>query len=187
MNFKTLIAVLVIGIHVLFLRSFEHSGSRQTLWRKSVPMDSFILAQIVAQSSESNKVPIADVKLEPVPITSVSTTIEQINDPDDEPAASTGAPASFPRLAAAQPVDIRDVARRAGIEPGRPLVVVLAVLVDTEGAVSAINIMRTCGVEAADQAAIEYARHLRWIPGTINHVPQSLRVILPVTLNSDAS
>lgn len=127
------------------------------------------------------------MKLESVPINSVPLSLVQFDDPDDETAADDNVgPASFPRLARIQSVDVTDVARRAGIARDRPLTIVLSVEVNTEGTATAINVLRSSGVDAADQVAINYARRVRWVPGEVNHQPQTMRVILPVTFDPTA-
>ena len=179
------IAGLVVAAHVLCANPFNHLGSRQQFWHASVPVESFAIAQIIIQSSSNgDKVPAPLVNLESVPVDSVPPMSMQFDEVDDAQLTDDMGPASFPHLARIQSVDVGDVARRAGIVLDRPLTVVLSVQVNTEGAAIAIDILRSCGVDAADQAAIDYALLVRWVPGTVNREPRTMRVILPVTLDA---
>jgi len=172
-------AVVVIAVHVLLLCSLGNSGSQPRQWRISTSGDSFIIAEImryvprtgeVASQKEPRMLPIAIDAPRP--------------DLDEGSLISTAAPAVSPRLSPSQSADVGEYAKRAGVPPGEPLIVVLSVLVDTEGKPGAITVLRGCGSTAADKAAIDYAHLLRWIPGTINGAPRSMLVILPVTLDS---
>ena len=62
------------------------------------------------------------------------------------------------------------------------MTVVVSVQVDEKGGASSVDVTRSSGMATADAAAIDYALSLRWIPGTVDRNPQSMRVILPVTL-----
>ena len=55
-----------------------------------------------------------------------------------------------------------------------------------DGDVVGIDVVRSCGLPAADKAAMDYVLLLRWIPGTVDGVPRSMRVILPMTLDAPA-
>lgn len=160
------------------MRSTSH---QRPLWYASVPESLFAVAEIIISTPQWDKVPAPQVRL-----ASVSTPIEspkfiQFDDPpSDQVAGST----SFPRLAPIQSVAIDDFARRLGVDPGRPLFIILSVEVGADGMAGAISVIRSCGVHEGDQAAIDYAHLLRWIPGTFQRLPKAMRVVLPVTFDA---
>lgn len=179
---KMLTAAVILSLHVLLLHLLLHSRSREQVWRVRMP-DAAFVTWLIEPPSKWDHAFTPDVKLKTVSITLAPVKPLRLDYPADDRARAAAAQASFPLLASKQPVDIRDVARLAGVPPGRPLVVVLLVTVSAEGSASEVIVVRSCGVDRVDQAAIGYARLLRWVPGTIDHVPQSLRVILPLTLD----
>jgi TonB family protein len=74
-------------------------------------------------------------------------------------------------------------ARNAGVVPGHPATVVLAILISEEGRVNDAQVARSSGNAAVDAAAVRYALTLRWIPGTQNHQPQAMRITFPIILS----
>lgn len=178
---KASIAGLIVVAHILVWALFNHSSSREPLWQASVPVESFAVAEIIPRSSKWDKLPTPQVKLRPIPVAITAPQLVQFDEPQD---VRVVGPSSPPRLSPIQSANIDDFAHRAGIQAGRPLIIVLAVQIGADGNVGAIEIVRGCGVAAADAAAIDYARLLHWVPGTVDHAPRSMRVILPVTLGA---
>jgi TonB family protein len=183
---KLLIAGVVFAGHLLLLWSFEHSGSGQLHWQARWPVESVLVAQILEPLSRPDRGAAPQVHLESISVAIDPPRLVEINDPDGEPVPTMSGSASPPRLARFQPTDIGEFARRAGIETGRPLTVVLSVQVNADGDVVGIDVVRSCGLPAADKAAMDYVLLLRWIPGTVDGVPRSMRVILPMTLDAPA-
>jgi TonB family protein len=109
-----------------------------------------------------------------------------VNFEDSEDASSVTGSASAPRLSRLQTVSSEFYARKAGVAPGHPATVVLAILVSEEGWVNDVRVTRSCGNAAVDAAAVDYALTLRWTPGTENHRPQAMRVTFPVILSAGA-
>jgi hypothetical protein len=183
---KLLIAGPILGMHLLLLASFDHFAS-QRFERVSVPAEFYAVAQIIVQSSTWDKVPAPEVEMESVPVDVNGPRLVQFDDSEDEQLSGVIGPASAPRLSRFQSVDVGDFARRAAVMSGHPLTVVLSVQVSAEGGASAVDVVRSCGLPAADRSAIDYALLLRWIPGTVDRVARSMRVILPVTLVAPSS
>jgi TonB family protein len=92
------------------------------------------------------------------------------------------APASAPQLSRFQPVDPASFARRAGLTAGQVASVLLTVEVLPNGRTGTVEVLRGFGDPMVDAAAVAYARHLRWTPGTQNHHAQPMRINLPVAL-----
>jgi len=73
-------------------------------------------------------------------------------------------------------------ARRAGLTAGQVAGVLLTVEVLPNGRTGTVEVLRGFGNAMVDAAAVAYARHLRWTPGTQNHHAQPMRINLPVVL-----
>jgi TonB family protein len=178
-----LVAGMVVAVHVLLLKSFGHSRSAP-LWHMSVPQEPVAWAQITDLSSYSGGVTAPPIDFKQIPIEWPNERVALSGGVDDEGLKDHESPMSAPRLAPVQSVDVSDVARCAGVAADRPLIVILSVQVDTRGSAMAVDVARSSGVGAADQAAIEYARLLRWIPGVVNGAPRAMRVILEAPASS---
>ena len=175
------VGVLVVSAHAVLLGSNGYFESRQgQMWRASVQTDPTIVAQIIDQSVQSEKLPAPQVKLAMV---SFPVSAPQLVQFDEVPETRLAGATSFPRLPPFQSANALDFARRIGVGHNRPLFVVLSVQVGANGRAGEIDVIRSCGQAEGDAAAIDYARALRWIPGTFNNVPQAMRVVLPVTLS----
>ena len=75
-----------------------------------------------------------------------------------------------------------DFARRAGVAPGKPARVMLAVKVSELGVPSDIHVSTSSGNTQADALAIEYARVLRWNPAEEKGRKSIADIRLPVVL-----
>ncbi len=182
---KLLIAGLILGIHLLLLVSFDRFASRR-VERASIPAEFYAVAQLIVQSPKWDTVPAPQMEMESVPVDVNGPRLVQFDDAEDDSLSGVIGPASAPRLSRFQSVDVGDFARRAAIMPGHPLTVVLSVQVSADGGASAVDVVRSCGQTAGDRSAIDYALLLRWIPGTVDRVARSMRVILPVILVAPA-
>ncbi len=181
MGSKILMAVLIVGMHLVVLGLFARFDAR----RQSADMNAseFIApAQIIVQLPQWDKVPAPEVDLDDIPVDQNALKLVQFDESDQDALAGIVGPASAPRLSRFQSVDVQDFATRAGIAPQHPVTVVLSVQVGEDGGASEVNIVRSSGLPAADAAAIDYALALRWIPGTVDRNPRAMRITLPVTL-----
>jgi TonB family protein len=141
--------------------------------------------EILDQPRRLDTAPLPDITLA-VPALKVDA-LEVVNfeDSDSEEGVVVGS-ASAPRLSRLQTVSSAVFARNAGVMPGHPATVVLAILISEEGRVNDARVARSCGNAAVDAAAVDYALTLRWIPGTQNHQPQAMRITFPVILSAGA-
>lgn len=89
-----------------------------------------------------------------------------------------------PRLVQTTVPNAADFARRAGLEPGKPARVILAVKVSELGVPSDIRVSTSSGNRQADALAIEYARVLRWSPAEEKGRKAIANIRLPVVLAS---
>ena len=78
---------------------------------------------------------------------------------------------SAPELDPAVKVESKPYAEQAGLSAGAAVTILLAITVVSGPKDSMI-----------EMAAIEYARALKWIPGTLGRRPQAMRINFPVTL-----
>lgn len=131
----------------------------------------------------SDTVPLPDMQaVRAVPDLDVLEAI-QFEDPEDD--AQILAPASSPRLLHVQSVSISTFARKAGVLPHKPVTVVLAILVKDDGSTDDVRVTQSSGNVAIDTCAMEYVRALRWIPATVGHRPQRMRIVFPIVLSVD--
>lgn len=87
-----------------------------------------------------------------------------------------------PRLDPSAHTDVAPYARMAGLAPGRRAIVILAVDVGADGTPTSVAIDRSSNDSAADSAAAEYARSLRWIPGVLRGERVPMRIRFTVAL-----
>jgi TonB family protein len=137
------------------------------------------LIEVADQSATWDTVSLPDIQLVTPTLDADSLKIVSFEDPEED--SGVVGSASSPRLSRVQSVRPEFFARKAGVQ--RPQTVVLAVLVLADGRVGDVQVTRSSGSAAADAAAIEYARMLRWIPGTKDHRPQAMRISFPVILS----
>jgi len=175
------IVALVIAVHAAILPSILVPTHPSRSDVDSLQPMSWI--QLTVQPESWDKLPTPEVTLQNPHL---EATLAQIrfDDPiEDELAGFTGS-SSAPRLSRFQRVDVREYARRAHVQPGKPATVVLVVRVGEDGYANAVDIARSCGNSRVDAAAVDYALELHWIPGTQNHIPQAQRILLAVILSA---
>lgn len=80
-----------------------------------------------------------------------------------------------------QSLEYPEIARRAGIE-GR---VVLNILVDQEGSIESVKVLKSLGDNGCDEAAIQAVKAVDWQPATQNGNPVRVWVGLPVIFKID--
>jgi TonB family protein len=150
-------------------------------WSSKEGVDPMKVFEILDEPRGLDTVPLPDIKLA---VPSLDTDVLEVVNFEDslQEAAVTGS-ASAPRLSKLQTVSSEVYARKAGVVPGRPATVVLAILISEEGWVNEVRVTRSCGSAAVDAAAVDYALALRWIPGTQNYQPQAMRITFPVILS----
>ncbi len=87
-----------------------------------------------------------------------------------------------PQLLDTAPPDTEPFAKLAGLLPGESAVVVLRVEVLSDGRVGQVQVDVSSGKSEVDEAAIDYARELAWIPGRLHGMEQSTWVRQSVRL-----
>ncbi len=179
---KTLIAVAILGAHLCVLGLILDPSTDQRSARTGQPKEFVATAQIIVLSPTWDKVRLPEVELDSVPTDLNALKMIQFDDPDQDQLTGIVGPASAPLLRRFQSANVQEFAQRAGILPDHPVTVVLSVRVDAGGAADSVDVVRGSGIAAADAAAVDYALSLRWVPGTVDHNPRSMRIILPVIL-----
>ena len=178
---STVLMIVLVGHGALYGIVSPHLFARMP--PRDDPRDDMnMTAQLLQGPPEWDEVPLPDVHLHFIPVNLNSLQIIQFTDPDPETLDGIVGPSSAPHLARLQAVDSVEFARRAGILPGHPRTVVLTIEVLADGSPGDVSIVRGCGDPAIDAIAVEYARLLRWMPGTTNHEAAKEGIQLPVTL-----
>lgn len=177
-------AVFVLVLHLVALAAL-------TSWRApaererdvdgrnaEVVMTGFVVEEWATQ----DRFPVPKIEVPIVKADSTAITAIQFESSDWGDISGVVASASAPQLSRFQPVSASNFARRAGLAKGEARTAVVNVEVRADGTVGYIELSRSSGRQPIDEAAIAYARRLRWIPGTSNHHAQAVRVSLPITL-----
>lgn len=73
-------------------------------------------------------------------------------------------------------------ASRAQLEQGEVVTAILLLQVGADGKVISASVVRSNGDDFANEAAIDYARATRWIPGSIDGEPRAMQASLTVIL-----
>ena len=142
-------------------------------------------ARIIVQRNTRDTVPIPEVQVHLQEPDLKTLQLVRFEDSSSDISGVIGSTSS-PQLARAQIVDPVLYARRAGLTSGHSVTVLLVVEVLADGSVGAVTLLRGTASPAIDTAALEYARLLRWTPGTVNHQARAMRISLPVTLANPA-
>jgi hypothetical protein len=106
----------------------------------------------------------------------------RFKDPDEGFLKGIVGSVSAPELDPAVRVESKPYAEQAGLIAGTAVTVVLAIEVQADGTAGEITVVSGPKDSMIDMAAIEYARALKWIPGTLGRRPQAMRINFPVTL-----
>jgi TonB family protein len=137
---------------------------------------------VIEETRAHEVIPVPEVSLaEPKISPNVLQAVQWISDDWGDISGVTAA-ASAPELSRFQPVDPAVFARRARLQAGESVSVVVTVEVLADGRSGAVELTRESANPVANQAALAYARELRWTPGTRDHHAETMRVSIPVTL-----
>ena len=174
----------VILAHATALAILVSSTSaRPWSWKGDVEPKTAI--EILDEPRGLDTIPLPDIKLAVPSLDTDVLDVVNFDDSDNEEGVVIGS-ASAPRLSRLQTVSSAVFARKAGVVPGHPATVVLAILISEEGRVNDAQVARSSGNAAVDAAAVDYALTLRWIPGTQNHQPHAMRITFPIILSDRA-
>ena len=178
-----LIAGTVLALHCAIVAT-AFTWSNHSATQREAQTDFIASARIIVQSDTWDRVPAADVPLQSPRLTGPALQQIQFTDSIEDELAGVTGPMSAPRLSRFQTADVAQYARRAHVRAGHPVTVVVMVNVSEDGQAASVDVRRSSGNAEADAAAVDYALELRWIPGTRDRQPLSMRVLLPVTLTT---
>jgi TonB family protein len=133
-----------------------------------------MLAELLAETSD--EMPLVDspsITLEAVELEPPALEIETEADVP---------PIQAPKLDTEPAVDIAAYSARAELAPGVVTTVIVLLEIGPDGAVTAAQVLRSTAGEAADAAALDYARATRWTPGRIDGEPRAMQASLAVIL-----
>jgi TonB family protein len=185
---RLVIGTLVIAVHALFLLARFAPGERVAgnSGANAFPLEVTFLDTALAETGVTTET--VTPTLEPITIDAPemqdfalieeSTGLER-RPPEQRPVIPFTAPRVDP---AAGTADTTSFAAQAGLEAGRSATALLAVDISETGAVVNVTVQKTSGSSRADAACAEYARALRWLPGSINGEPRAMRVRFSATL-----
>jgi TonB family protein len=150
---------------------------------QTVLQDPYVTAvSLIEERHISDVVPLPEVRLLTPTVDSTSLTFISFDDPDAGLINGITAPTSAPQLDPVVTVDTARYAVRAGLTAGDAVTVVLAIEVLADGSAGAISIVNSTGDSAIDAAAIDCARALKWIPGTVDRRARVMRIHFALTL-----
>jgi len=133
-----------------------------------------MLAEIIAEIA--GETPSAD--LLSVPTQPIDLALPTVNIDIERDASAIEAP----KLDAGTSLDISAYASRAELAPGTVATVILLLEIAPDGSVIWAQVLRSTAGEAANSAAIDYARATRWTAGTIDGEPRAMQASLAVVL-----
>jgi TonB family protein len=177
-----LVAGTVLAVHIVAV-GWACRWASGAVAPLSAPQPDVVSATfIIDETPASDSLPIAEVDLKILPVSSDAIRLVRFKSEEWGDISGVTAPSSAPQLSRFQAVTAASFARRAGLAAGQAVSVVLTVEIRTDGTVGTVEMPRGSGDSAIDAAAVAYARHLRWVPGTQDHRAQTMRINLPVTL-----
>jgi TonB family protein len=77
---------------------------------------------------------------------------------------------------------IAEFSERANLPAGKTIKVMLSMAIGADGGVISAEVISSTGDEAANEAALDYARATRWIPGTVAGEARAMQASLTVIL-----
>ena len=179
---RALIAGGVLTAHLLAAPLIAALTSSRHENRTSLPVLPALEVQVYVAQPDLDVVPIPEVRLRRIAVGADSLRLIRFDDPDAGDLSHVVGSTSAPQLSRVQIVEPDPYARRAGLSVGRPATVFLILEILADGSVGSISLSRSSGSAAADAAAADYAKQLRWIPGTIDRRAQTMRITFPITL-----
>jgi TonB family protein len=175
-------AGLVVGSHVYALKLVAGCRNELVIANAAVqPGPTLVVAQLTSRKLDGYLEPVSEASLQNVPVEVTALTSVEFDSHDEDLTGIVG-PASAPRPSVHQSVDTRPFGRCAGLQQGESATVLLIIEVRSNGRLGTVDVARSGGSAVIDAQAIRFARSLRWIPGTRNQEPQSMRISFPVTL-----
>jgi TonB family protein len=174
-------AAVVVTVHAAVIWMFI--GIMVLPRHQAISPDPYVTAvPVIEKRHISAVVPLPEVRLLTPTVDSTSLTFISFDDPDAGLINGITGPTSAPQLDPSVGIDAARYAARAGLTTGDAVTVVLAFEVLTDGSAGAITIVNSTGDSAIDAAAIDYARALKWIPGTVDRRARVMLIHFALTL-----
>jgi TonB family protein len=183
---RLVLALMVVGVHLAAMTLLIQRTTSRNEDLAATELPNVMTGIVIVQKTAKNAVPVPEVLLQNPRVTPPSITEVRFESSEWGDISGVVAAASAPQLSRLQPVSVDTFARRAGLKDGQAASVVLTVEILPDGTVGRVELLQGSGNPDADVAAVAYARELRWIPGTLDHRAQVMRINLPVTLVGSA-
>jgi TonB family protein len=181
MGFRFSIAAVVILVHTIAIACLNLTvGSK----RLGAPQSNIVETQahIIVQHAQRDLIPVPEIRVRLVEPNLRSIQMVRFVEPVDSGISGVIASTSSPQLKMMQTVEAETYAQLAGVLPGQVETVLLVIEIFPDGSVGAVSVRQGSGNATVDLAAIQYAKQLRWTPGTIDHRAHVMRIVFPVTL-----
>jgi TonB family protein len=176
-------AVAIIVAHVASLRWLADGTTPVTPDREEALRPETLTAFLLpSQRPLPDAVPLPQLHLTEASFDDTAPTQMIFGDPDWDLVPGVIGAVSTPHPVLSQNDDTDLFARRAGLQPGEAMTVVLSVQVLAEGSVGQMSVMSSSGNPAVDEEAMSYILSLGWIPGSRNRHATDMQIAWPVTL-----
>jgi TonB family protein len=182
MKCRLYLAVTILVAHLAALEATDRLFFRHGAAMLSMGGAPALDTRIVIQAAVRETVPIPEVSVHFIEADLHSVQMVRFDDANAGDISGVIGSRSSPQLARSQLADPELYARRGGVAPGHAATALVVVEVLADGSVGNVALLRSSGNLAIDIAALEYARLLRWTPGTVEHQARAMRIALPVTL-----
>jgi TonB family protein len=178
---KFLAGTLVLLTHLVVLGILSSPVERARQYANRQPDSAaMIMTVVLDRDPDLDVVPMPEVHLDRIDVVADALTLLRFDDPEQGDISGVRGVASAPQLTASARALLE--ARRAEGPQGYSLTVVLTIEVSAAGVVDSAVVARGCGNPSADAQALQFVRTLAWVPGTVDHHAQSVRIQFPVTL-----
>jgi TonB family protein len=161
------IATLVVGAHAGLITTVSWIGNEHAVTAKPPILILQTVNEAARPRRELDK-PVTNIAFEPTAFLPMADTVPVVWIPEVE-AQGMGVVVA-PQLIATESPDSASFAVKAGLSAGESAVVVLRIEVLADGTVGQVKVDVSCGRDPVDAVAIEYAKHLVWIPGRLSGV-----------------
>jgi TonB family protein len=182
---RAFIAGTVVVLHVagaLALMGETLSVSFTATTYSYTPVAAYLLDEVAPEVTISAAPTSINWELAPLP---VEIELPQLAKIDIEDAAPTETVLQFGQFIPPRPEDanagnLSEFERAASLRPGEMVRVILRIEVLPDGSTGTVAIDTASGNLHADDAAVRYARSLRWVPASYGGEPTRIKIRLPV-------
>jgi TonB family protein len=181
MRSKDLAALLVLAAHLVAVSAVIGSGRLAPQHASPQPDSAAIVTNVMMERRpDLDLIPMPAVYLDTIVVNTDALTQVRFDDPEQGDISGVTGLASAPRLT--QSAHALLEARWAKGMQGHILTVLLTIEVSAAGVVDSAVVARGCGNPSVDAQALQFVRTLAWVPGTVDHHAQPVRIQFPVTL-----